>query len=68
MHAFSIGLSVAYRREDGRLAQVARWGPRVARRERLRKAEASDLCHLPDFESAKINYDIVGVHHVKWRR
>ena len=24
---------------------------RVARRERLRKTEASDLCHLPDFES-----------------
>ena len=36
---------------SARLAQVARQGPRVARRERLRKTEASDLCHLPDFES-----------------
>jgi hypothetical protein len=42
-------------------------------RERLRKTEASDLCHLPILNlnekfGAKINYDIVGVHHVKWRR
>ena len=45
-------------------------GPELQVRERRKRATCVTclILNLNEKFGAKINYDIVGVHHVKWRR